>query len=319
MARNQSTFYLDDEERKSRGSRRLKYGSSDKDHHEDEKDAAAAFDRDDDDDDSDDDGCDDNYDDESEEEEEGSERQPKDADVSNEKGKSSSAASTKPKSKSFKERLFGKRKKLKVDPKHQQLLGKIADLESEKVAAESKIRQLQLQMSNEAEEVSKAQEERDEFKAEVSKLQLEVEGLKAQLDKAESDLDDFKDLRNSSSVLGMISLHGFLWKRGMSGLTGRNWRHRYFRQENDGKIHYYWRAGRIWWSKGFIDISKITDVEDVHDSETEQFCFNVMTPNRTYEIRAKDNDHKLKWMKGIRGLVYWTNHKEETVNQIFNP
>ena len=78
--RNQSTFYLDDEERKSRGSRRLKYGSSDKDHDEDEKDAAAALDLDgddDDDDDNDDDGCDDNYDHESEEEEEGSERQPK--------------------------------------------------------------------------------------------------------------------------------------------------------------------------------------------------------------------------------------------------
>ena len=35
-----------------------------------------------------------------------------DADASNEKGKSSSAASTKPKSKNFKERLFGKRKKV---------------------------------------------------------------------------------------------------------------------------------------------------------------------------------------------------------------
>lgn len=84
---------------------------------------------------------------------------------------------------------------LKVDPKHQQLLGKIADLESEKVAAESKIRQLQLQMSNEAEEVSKAQEERDEFKAEVSKLQLEVEGLKAQVANNDNDYDsnDFGD------------------------------------------------------------------------------------------------------------------------------
>ena len=75
--RNQSTFYLDDEERKSRGSRRLKYGSSDKDYDEDEKDGAAAFDLDGDDDDNDDDGCDDNYDDESEDEEQGSERQPK--------------------------------------------------------------------------------------------------------------------------------------------------------------------------------------------------------------------------------------------------
>ena len=75
--RNQSTFYLDDEERKSRGSRRLKYGSSDKDYDEDEKDGAAAFDLDGDDDDNDDDDCDDNYDDESEDEEQGSERQPK--------------------------------------------------------------------------------------------------------------------------------------------------------------------------------------------------------------------------------------------------
>ena len=75
--RNQSTCYLNDEERKSRGSRRLKYGSSDKDYDEDEKDGAAAFGLDGDDDDNDDDGCDDNYDDESEDEEEGSERQPK--------------------------------------------------------------------------------------------------------------------------------------------------------------------------------------------------------------------------------------------------
>ena len=84
---------------------------------------------------------------------------------------------------------------LKVEPKHQQLLGKIADLESEKVAAESKIKQLQLQMSNEAEEVSKAQEERDEFKAEVSKLQLEVEGLKAQVANNDNDYynNDYDD------------------------------------------------------------------------------------------------------------------------------
>ena len=74
-------------------------------------------------------------------------------------------------------------------------MGKIADLENEKVAAESKIRQLQLQMSNEAEEVSKAQEERDEFKAEVSKLQLEVEGLKAQVANNDNDYynNDYDD------------------------------------------------------------------------------------------------------------------------------
>ena len=87
---------------------------------------------------------------------------------------------------------------LKNDRKHQQLLGKIDHLKSEKDVAESKIRQLQLQMSNEEEEVSKAQEERDEYKAEVSKLQLEVEGLKAHVanndnDKDNNDYDDYDD------------------------------------------------------------------------------------------------------------------------------
>ena len=49
--------------------------------------------------------------------------------------------------------------------------------------------------SNEAEEVSKAQEERDEFKAEVSKLQLEVEGLKAQVANNDNDYynNDYDD------------------------------------------------------------------------------------------------------------------------------
>ena len=79
---------------------------------------------------------------------------------------------------------------LKKDRRHQQLLGEIDDLKSEKDVAESKIRQLQLQMSNEAEEVSKAQEERDEYKAEVSKLQLEVEGLKAHVANNDNDNDN---------------------------------------------------------------------------------------------------------------------------------
>ena len=79
---------------------------------------------------------------------------------------------------------------LKKDRKHQQLLGQIDDLKSEKDVAESKIRQLQLQMSNEAEEVSKAQEERDEYKTEVSKLQLQVEGLKAHVANNDNDYDN---------------------------------------------------------------------------------------------------------------------------------
>jgi len=70
---------------------------------------------------------------------------------------------------------------LKPDRKYQGLLAQITSLESEKAVAESKINQLQLDMSNEAAEVEKAHKERDNLKAEVSKLQLEVKGSKTQL------------------------------------------------------------------------------------------------------------------------------------------
>ena len=44
-----------------------------------------------------------------------------------------------------------------------------------------------------------------------------------------------------------------------------------------------------------MDITNITEVQDVPDSDEEKFCFNVVTPDRTYEIKAKDNDGKLRY------------------------
>ena len=54
-------------------------------------------------------------------------------------------------------------------------------MESEKAVAESKLNQLQLDMSNKAAEVEKANKERDDLKVEVSRLQSEVKGPKTKL------------------------------------------------------------------------------------------------------------------------------------------
>ena len=70
---------------------------------------------------------------------------------------------------------------LNPDRKYQGLLAQITSLESEKAVAESKINQLQLDMSNMAAEVEKANKERDDLKAEVATLQLEVKGPKTKL------------------------------------------------------------------------------------------------------------------------------------------
>ena len=70
---------------------------------------------------------------------------------------------------------------LNPDRKYQGLLAQITSLEREKAVAESKINQPQLDMSNKAAEVEKANKERDDLKAEVATLQLEVRGPKTKL------------------------------------------------------------------------------------------------------------------------------------------
>ena len=47
-----------------------------------------------------------------------------------------------------------------------------------------------------------------------------------------------------------------------------------------------------------IDVRKITEVTDLPDSEQneENSCFNIITPDRTYEIRGNDKDEKLRYM-----------------------
>ena len=70
---------------------------------------------------------------------------------------------------------------LNPDRKYQELLAQVTSLESEKAVAESKLNQLQLDMSNKAAEVEKANKERDDLKVEVSRLQSEVKGPKTKL------------------------------------------------------------------------------------------------------------------------------------------
>ena len=46
-----------------------------------------------------------------------------------------------------------------------------------------------------------------------------------------------------------------------------------------------------------IDVRIITEVTDLPDSEQneENSCFNIVTPNRTYEIKGRDKDEKLRY------------------------
>ncbi|CAH3047207.1 unnamed protein product [Porites lobata] len=105
---------------------------------------------------------------------------------------------------------------------------------------------------------------------------------------------------------------GYLWKRGVRGPIGGKWRYRWFKAKKNGEIRYYKRDGKTKTFMGSIDVRMITEVTDLPDSEQneESSCFNIITPDRTYEIKGIDKDEKLRWMKTITDLIHWINKKD---------
>jgi len=165
---------------------------------------------------------------------------------------------------------------------YEELREKTDQLQEEKEAAQSKI--MKLEKCTEIEAV----EERDDLQAVVIKLQNTIEDLAIQSCKVE----------------------GWLWKRGVKGPTGRNWRYRWFISENNGRLYYY-RKGNQLTLRGFIDLDKITEVQDLPASEenVENSCFNLLLPSRTYEMKAKDEEEKLRWLNALEHLTKWAKRK----------
>ena len=61
--------------------------------------------------------------------------------------------------------------------------------------------------------------------------------LSSKADEEKKLLDEKKEL------LANISLHGWLFKKGVKGPTANNWRRRYFKIEEGSKLSYYKTAG----------------------------------------------------------------------------
>ena len=75
-----------------------------------------------------------------------------------------------------------------------------------------------------------------------------------------------------------------------------------------------------------IDIRMITELTDLPDSEQNQenSCFNIITPNRTYEIKGINKDDKLRYDRVVPPHIlflflffcslYWRNFFINAVN-----
>lgn len=109
-------------------------------------------------------------------------------------------------------------------------------------------------------------------------------------------------LRNQS-----CQVRGWLCKRGVKGITGRKWRQRWFSTDRDGRLYYYQKNNNTL-PRGFIDLDVIIAVQDQPSSQQDinNACFNVVTPTRTYELMAHDEQEKFRWINALDYLRHWS-------------
>ncbi|XP_022788441.1 rho-associated protein kinase 1-like isoform X1 [Stylophora pistillata] len=188
---------------------------------------------------------------------------------------------------------------------YQKLVTKVTDLEKEKTDMQSELEQLGI-MADFAK--SDFVRERDELQAEITELQMLVEDLRMQLGEAESKLLDSSEKEVVKESFELCEVRGWLCKRGVKGLTGRKWRRRWFSTDKDSRLYYYQKNNNTS-PRGFIDLDVIIAVQDQPPSQQDinNACFNVVTPTRTYELMAQDEQEKLRWINALDYLRHWRN------------
>ncbi|XP_058968270.1 myosin-3-like isoform X2 [Pocillopora verrucosa] len=188
---------------------------------------------------------------------------------------------------------------------YQKLVTKVTDLEKEKTDMQSELEQLGIMAEFGKSDFAR---ERDELQAEITELQMLVEDLRMQLGEAESKLTDTSEKEVTTASYELCEVRGWLCKRGVKGLTGRKWRRRWFSTDKDSRLYYYQKNNNTS-PRGFIDLDVIIAVQDQPPSQQDinNACFNVVTPTRTYELMAHDEQEKLRWINALDYLRHWRN------------
>lgn len=107
-----------------------------------------------------------------------------------------------------------------------------------------------------------------------------------------------------------MDIRGWLFKRGVSGPTGKKWRKRYF--TINGTQLYYFKSMNAVDPQGYIDINKIQHMSVLPSisQDKNEASFNIVTLLRTYELQAKSKNDMERWMKAVQYTVdYLTTYR----------
>ena len=142
-----------------------------------------------------------------------------------------------------------------------------------------------------------------------NKIKLDVQAsclmLKTDVASPEKGYSDLICKQSEAEKLGIevphilkaqLDIRQTLFKRGVSGLTGKWWRLRLFDYQKDGKIVYIDTNNNE--VKGYIDLFDVIKFEKVPEKQQEKNkpCFNIITLERVYELKAWNVAQMDKWI-----------------------
>ena len=117
-----------------------------------------------------------------------------------------------------------------------------------------------------------------------------------------------------------VELCGYLTKKGGKR---KNWKKRYFKLV-EGKLFYYNNTKTTNSPLGFIELSKVTkidifeiqgisslffkkqnfDATKKKEKEDREYFFELVTPERTFELKTNDPKLRQYWIEGLTNLVH---------------
>ena len=193
--------------------------------------------------------------------------------------------------------------------------GSLKQLNTEQLIAqlESRLRQKEQELRVSQDQLETAQEEITSLISENESLQSKNFEMNDQVRQLKIIVKEFGDQNRAMAdekqqLVAAMEVKGWLFKRGITGPTGRKWRKRYF--QNNGYFLSYYKSPNIEVEQGSINLKKVSSISVLPEGMQDKnlASFNIITDNRVYELQAKNTEEMNTWIRAVNYLSSY--HRE---------
>ena len=172
---------------------------------------------------------------------------------------------------------------------------------------ESRLRQKENELREANERLQEAYEEVSSLTSDNETLRTQNFEMSDQVRQLKIIVKEFGDQNRAMAdekqqLVAAMEVKGWLFKRGVSGPTGRMWRRRYF-QTNGFSLAYY-KSINSQVEQGSIDLRKVNEISVLPPEKQDKnlASFNIVTDSRVYELEAMNPSEMNRWIRAVNYL-----------------